>query len=182
MFEECGDVVVGGVLQEQVGWADLQQPPLAHHPDAIREPANVAAYLRRRIHDDAREHFVAIYLDGRHRPIADCVVSIGTATASLVHPREVFRPALREAAAAVILVHNHPSGDPAPSREDREVTERLVEVGEILGVPVLDHVIVAERGYVSLRQDEGLRETRWPASSAAQASSRNTNAPLASGR
>jgi DNA repair protein RadC len=84
------------------------------------------------------------------------MASQGTLTASLVHPREVFRPALREAAAAIILVHNHPSGDPTPSREDREVTERLVHVGEILGIPVLDHVIVAERGYVSLRQDGGL--------------------------
>ena len=74
-------------------------------------------------------------------------------TASLVHPREVFRPALREAAAALVLVHNHPSGDPAPSREDREITDRLVRAGEILGVRVLDHVIVAERGYCSLREE-----------------------------
>ena len=77
-----------------------------------------------------------------------------TLTASLVHPREVFRPALREAAAALILVHNHPSGDPTPSSEDREVTSRLAKAGEILGVRVLDHVIVAESGYCSLR-DEG---------------------------
>jgi DNA repair protein RadC len=121
-------------------------------------------------------------LDGRHRVLREVMASQGTLTASLVHPREVFRPALREAAAAVILVHNHPSGDPTPSREDREVTQRLVQVGEILGVPVLDHVIVAERGYVSLRQDEALCEIRWPASSAAGANSRHTNAPLASGR
>lgn len=72
-----------------------------------------------------------------------------------MHPREVFRPALREAAAALILVHNHPSGDPTPSSEDREVTLRLAKAGEILGVRVLDHVIVAERGYCSLR-DEGV--------------------------
>jgi DNA repair protein RadC len=70
-----------------------------------------------------------------------------------VHPREVFRPALREAAAALVLVHNHPSGDPTPSREDREVTERLARAGEILGIRVLDHVIVAERGYCSLREE-----------------------------
>ncbi len=69
-----------------------------------------------------------------------------------MHPREVFRPALREAAAAVILVHNHPSGDPTPSREDREVTARLVRAGELLGIPVLDHVVVAEHGFASLRE------------------------------
>ena len=110
------------------------------------------------------------------------MASQGTLTASLVHPREVFRLALREAAAAVILVHNHPSGDPTPSREDREVTERLVQVGEILGVPVLDHVIVAERGYVSLREDGGLPGNHPPASSTAQASSHTANAPPTSGR
>ncbi len=110
-------------------------------PDAIHEPANGAAYLRRRIRDDAREHFVAIYLDGRHRPIADCVVSIGTATASLVHPREVFQPAIAVGACALLIGHNHPSGDPTPSREDLDVTKRLAEAGRILGVTLLDHVI-----------------------------------------
>ena len=84
------------------------------------------------------------------------MISQGTLTASLVHPREVFRPALRDAAAAVVLVHNHPSGDPTPSREDREITQRLAEAGELLGIPVLDHVVVAERGYASLREDGAL--------------------------
>ena len=81
------------------------------------------------------------------------MVSQGTLTASLVHPREVFRPALREAAAAIVLVHNHPSGDPTPSREDREVTRRLAEAGEILGVRVLDHIVIAETGFRSLREE-----------------------------
>jgi DNA repair protein RadC len=80
------------------------------------------------------------------------MISQGTLTASLVHPREVFRPALRDAAAALVLVHNHPSGDPTPSAEDREVTARLASAGEILGVRVLDHIVVAERGYSSLRE------------------------------
>ena len=93
-----------------------------------------------------------VLLDGRHRVVRHELVSQGTLTASLVHPREVFRPALREGAAAVLLVHNHPSGDPTPSREDREITERLVRAGELLGVPVLDHVVVAERGFASLRE------------------------------
>ena len=96
-------------------------------------------------------------LDGRHRVLGHEVVSQGTLTASLVHPREVFRPALRACAAALILVHNHPSGDPTPSAEDRDVTSRLARAGEILGVRVVDHVVVAERGYCSLRE-EGLLE------------------------
>ena len=143
--------------------------------DAIRGPADVHRHFHARLRDTLQERFLVLLLDGRHRVLREVMASQGTLTASLVHPREVFRLALREAAAAVILVHNHPSGDPTPSREDREVTERLVQVGEILGVPVLDHVIVAERGYVSLREDGGL-------SSAAQTSSQRANVPLTSGR
>ena len=103
-----------------------------------------------------------VLLDGRHRIIRHETVSQGTLTASLVHPREVFRPALRAAAAALILVHNHPSGDPAPSPEDRQVTARLVRAGEILGVRVLDHVIVAERGFSSLRQEGVIDDPQEP--------------------
>ena len=93
-----------------------------------------------------------ILLDARHRVLRSEMISQGTLTASLVHPREVFRPALRDAAAALVLVHNHPSGDPTPSAEDREVTARLASAGEILGVRVLDHIVVAERGFCSLRE------------------------------
>jgi DNA repair protein RadC len=121
--------------------------------DAIRGPADVHQHFHARLRDAACEHFMVVLLDGRHRVLREVAVSQGTLTASLVHPREVFRPALREAAAAVILVHNHPSGDPTPSREDREVTARLVRAGELLGIPVLDHVVVAEHGFASLREE-----------------------------
>ena len=124
--------------------------------DAIHGPADVHRHFHPRLRDAPHERFLVVLLDGRHRVIRDVAVSQGTLTASLVHPREVFRPALRDGAAAVLVVHNHPSGDPAPSPEDREVTTRLVRAGEILGVHVLDHVVVAERGYRSLR-DAG-----WP--------------------
>ena len=123
---------------------------------AIRGPADVYRHFHPTLRHAAHERFLVVLLDGRHRVLRQELVSQGTLTASLVHPREVFRPALREAAAALILVHNHPSGDPTPSREDREVTARLRRAGEILGVPVLDHVVVAERGYCSLREDGGL--------------------------
>jgi DNA repair protein RadC len=119
---------------------------------ALRSPADVFHHFHPRLRHATQERFFVVLLDGRHRVMRHELVSQGTLTASLVHPREVFRPALREAAAALVLVHNHPSGDPTPSLEDREVTERLVQAGEILGVPVVDHVVVAERGYSSLRE------------------------------
>ena len=122
---------------------------------SIRSPADVFRHFHPRLRYAAQERFFVVLLDGRHRVLRHELVSQGTLTASLVHPREVFRPALREAAAAVVLVHNHPSGDPAPSREDREITERLMRAGEILGIPVLDHVVVAERGYSSLSEEAG---------------------------
>lgn len=127
--------------------------PRRRAPASIRDPEAVAAYLRRRIHDDAREHLVAIFLDGRHQPIADQIVSVGTATASLVHPREIFQPAIAVGACSLLLAHNHPSGDVQPSAEDRAVTERIAKAGAILGITLLDH-LVWERGgaYASLRE------------------------------
>ncbi len=130
---------------------------------AVRSPADVHHHFHPVLRDIPHERFLVVLLDGRHRVMGEVVVSQGTLTASLVHPREVFRPALREAAAAVILVHNHPSGDPAPSREDREITQRLARAGEILGVRVLDHVIVAEQGFCSLREAGDLDAPSRPA-------------------
>jgi DNA repair protein RadC len=132
----------------------------SHLPEgaSLRSPEDVFNRFSLRLRRLTQERFVVVMLDGRHRVVSEEVVSQGTLTASLVHPREVFRPALRASAAALILVHNHPSGDPTPSAEDRTVTARLARAGEILGIRVLDHVVVAERGYVSLRE-EGALET-----------------------
>ena len=128
---------------------------------ALRGPADVFRHFHPTLRDAPTERFLVVLLDGRHRLMRHELVSQGTLTASLVHPREVFRPALRESAAALVLVHNHPSGDPAPSAEDREVTARLVRAGELLGIPVVDHVVIAERGYTSLRET-GLGDgTTW---------------------
>lgn len=88
-------------------------------------------------------------LDGKNRILKEVRVSEGSLNQSIVHPREVFSPAVRESAAAIILVHNHPSGDPAPSREDREITRRLKDAGELMGVKVLDHIIIGDGGFVS---------------------------------
>ncbi|MEN8185487.1 MAG: DNA repair protein RadC, partial [Myxococcota bacterium] len=108
--------------------------------DPLSGPDEVFRHFHARLRDLAHECFAVLLLDGRHRLVKEALISQGTLTASLVHPREVFRPALREAAAALVLVHNHPSGDPTPSREDRDVTARLARAGELLGIPVLDHV------------------------------------------
>lgn len=92
--------------------------------------------------DDDKEHFWSVLLDGKNRYRMHHEVSIGSQSASIVHPREVLGPAVREGASAIVIAHNHPSGDPTPSFEDMEVTERLVKSGEILGIRLLDHVIV----------------------------------------
>ena len=96
-----------------------------------------------------REIFKAILLNGKNAVIRDITISEGSLTLSLVHPREAFVPAVRESAAAVIFVHNHPSGDPQASPEDRALTQRLVSAGELIGIRVLDHIIIGDRHYVS---------------------------------
>ena len=118
----------------------------------IRSPGDVQRHFRGTLRGLGRESFHVLLLDGRHRLISVEPVSVGTLTASLVHPREVFREAIRAAAAAIVLVHNHPSGDPSPSAEDRSVTERLRAAGVLLGIRVLDHVIVVDDDYFSCRE------------------------------
>lgn len=115
----------------------------------IDTPTKAAGFLQRLFGDSMQEHFAVILLDGRQRPTGFAVVSKGTQTASLVHPREVFMPALRDGAVSIIVGHNHPSGDPSPSAEDRTITKRLARAGELLGVKLLDHVIVASDGIYS---------------------------------
>ena len=99
-----------------------------------------------------QEHFVALYLDTKNHIIKKHLVSKGTLNSSLVHPREVFNPAVRASANSIILVHNHPSGDPTPSKEDETVTKNLVNAGELLGITVLDHVVIGNEKFVSLRE------------------------------
>jgi DNA repair protein RadC len=114
-------------------------------------------YLHHEFRDSRKEHFLALLLDGRNRIIRRVQISEGSLNQSIVHPREVFSPAVRESAAAVILVHNHPSGDPAPSAEDIAITRRLREAGEIMGIRVLDHIIVGDGDFTSF-VERGLLE------------------------
>jgi DNA repair protein RadC len=129
--------------------------PLAlGHP--MRDAAAVHAHFHGRLPQCEREQFFVLLLDGRNRLIAELRISEGTLTAALVHPREVFAPAIRLAAAALVLVHNHPSGDPTPSAEDTALTDRLRRAGELLGIRVLDHVVVGQGRFVSLAETQ-----RW---------------------
>lgn len=119
----------------------------SHQP--VSQSSDAAKILQTYLAGADREYFVLLLLDGKHRVNALNVVSIGSLTGALVHPREVFKPAILANAAAVIVGHNHPSGDPDPSREDRELTDRLVQAGRLLGITVLDHVIVGQERFFS---------------------------------
>lgn len=99
-----------------------------------------------------KEHFVIFYLDSRNQEIKRETISIGSLNANLVHPREVFEPAVRNLTAQIILAHNHPSGDPEPSEDDLEITKRLIESGKILGIEVIDHIIVAKNDFFSFKE------------------------------
>ena len=117
----------------------------------VSSPADVDRLLRGRIANLDRENFVVVLLNAKNEVIETPLVSVGTLSASLVHPREVFKPAIRASAASVILAHNHPSGKVEPSQEDCEVTRRFGEAAEVLGIEVIDHVIVGD-GYYSMKE------------------------------
>jgi DNA repair protein RadC len=121
----------------------------------INNPEAVVKALRTSIKDKAKEHFKLILLNPRNRIIGISTISIGTLNASLVHPREVFKDAIMHSAASVVLVHNHPSGDPEPSEDDIKITKKLVDSGKILGIEVVDHIIIAKQGFKSFA-NEGL--------------------------
>jgi DNA repair protein RadC len=118
----------------------------------LRSPADVVAVFAPRLQDLPVEEFHVAILDTQHRIERDVLVSRGLLDASLVHPREVFREAIAERAASVVLVHNHPSGDPSPSADDRAVTAQLVSAGKLLDIPVHDHVIIGRGRYVSFAE------------------------------
>lgn len=128
----------------------LRAEPTEEHP-VISSPADVDRLLRNRIAYQEREHFIALFLNTKNRVIDAHVVAIGTNGACPVHPREVFRPAIAAGAASVVVAHNHPSGDCSPSREDREVTERLSGAAALIGIELIDHVILG-RGHTSLKE------------------------------
>ncbi|MBI3321018.1 MAG: DNA repair protein RadC [Candidatus Omnitrophica bacterium] len=133
--------------------------PAHQRPPRVIESAEAAAeLLRPRLVEKKKEHFVAILLDARHRVIRISPIAVGSLSATLVHPRELFKEAVAASAAAVIVAHNHPSGDPEPSAQDVQITKRLVEAGALLGIEVLDHLIIGADGLVSLRAAGVIRD------------------------
>ena len=126
------------------------------HLDRFTSPRQVFDYFHHEFRDSRKEYFLTLLLDGKNRIIRRVQVSQGSLNQSIVHPREVFIPAVKESAAAIILVHNHPTGDPAPSSEDIAITRRLREAGDIMGIKVLDHIIIGDGEYVSF-VERGLR-------------------------
>jgi len=142
------------VMEACAAYCEVKKPP-------IRDPEKAAAILRPFMtaasNGDKQECFCVILLDAKNRMMGSPrVVTLGLLNSSLVHPRETFREAVRDGAASVIVAHNHPSGDPTPTKEDLDVTRRLVEAGKLLGIPVVDHLILGwaepgAAGFVSLR-------------------------------
>ncbi len=120
--------------------------------EIIHGPEDVARFAMPHFRHETKEHFAVLLLNTKNHILAMPVISQGSLTASVVHPREVFEAAVRHSAASMILLHNHPSGDPSPSREDIAVTERLVKAGQIMDIPVLDHVIIGNDSFASLKE------------------------------
>lgn len=118
---------------------------------SITCPADGAAMLAD-IKDCKKEHFVALFLNARNQVICRETVSVGSLSASLVHPRELFAPAINSSSASVIIAHNHPSGDVTPSREDIELTRRMVQAGDIMGIEILDHLIIGGERFLSMKE------------------------------
>jgi DNA repair protein RadC len=128
----------------------IASQPNGHRP-LVDSLEAATALVRPHLLDKRKEHFVALLLDNRHRLMRLCPIAVGSLSATLVHPRELFKEAIAATAAAVIVAHNHPSGDPQPSAHDLEMTRRLAAAGTLLGIEVIDHLIVATGGVVSLR-------------------------------
>lgn len=118
----------------------------------VRGPEDAAAYLMPILRYEVKENFVVLLLNTQNKIIGHRVVSIGSLSASIVHPREVFKEAIKVNAASIIVAHNHPSGDPTPSREDVAVTKRLVKAGNVMDINVLDHIIIGDSKYLSMKE------------------------------
>jgi len=117
----------------------------------IREPKEVYEYLKNQMENLKKEQLKGLYLDSRNKLIYEELISLGTLTTNLIHPREVFRPAIEKSAAAIILVHNHPSGDPEPSEDDIKITQQLIEASKLINIEILDHIIIGKGKYISFK-------------------------------
>lgn len=134
------------------GGAGGYKIPLMKEGAKIGKPSDVISSLREEYRNEERECFGLVMLSTKNRVIADEIISIGTLNASLAHPREIFRPAIKEGACSIILIHNHPSGDPEPSTEDTEISGQIRKAGEIIGIKLLDFLIYGNEGYTSFKE------------------------------
>lgn len=130
--------------------ADIETRFLIKCPEDVKKYAEQVLLREMRVYD--REHFMVLYLDRKGGVIVKENVSVGGLHSSIVHPREVFKTAVKRSAASIILAHNHPSGDPSPSREDIDITGRLVDAGRIMGIEIIDHVVIGEKTYCSFKE------------------------------
>jgi DNA repair protein RadC len=131
--------------------------PRPHARIQLRSPRDVATYLLPTYGGRATEQFGVVLLDTKHRVLRTSIVSLGTLDSTVVHPRDVFREAATAGASALVLFHNHPSGDPTPSADDVELTTRLMDAGELMGIKVLDHVVLGEGQFCSLKESGRIR-------------------------
>ena len=131
----------------------LEDYSAAEDKPLVKTPDDVVGVVRSRLRGKKKEHFLALLLDTRSQLIKVSEISIGSLDTSIVHPREVFKEAISASAASVIFAHNHPSGDPEASEDDIELTKRLAKAGEIIGIDVLDHIIICDKKYLSLKRD-----------------------------
>lgn len=122
----------------------------------VRDPEDVHKFLKGLLTTNAKEHFIAIYLDGQHSIISYSVCCIGTATACPIAPREVFQPAIACGAVSIVIAHNHPGGGLKFSKEDLEVTERMLQAGKILGIRLIDHILFTDEKYLSFKEAHGI--------------------------
>lgn len=128
-----------------------------HKPhEIISSPAVLARYFMEILRHEKKEHFIVAFLDAKCRMMSYQMISTGSLTSAVVHPREVYKVAIQKAAHSIVVLHNHPSGDPAPSQEDLQITERLKKVGEVIGIRLLDHIIIGDGVYKSLKEESYL--------------------------
>ncbi|MGL4797855.1 MAG: RadC family protein [Cellulosilyticaceae bacterium] len=121
--------------------------------EPLTTPKHIAGLFMEELRHEKNEKFIAVYLDAKCRVVSHEMVSQGSLTASIVHPREVYKGAINKSAYSLVVLHNHPSGDPTPSKEDVQITKRLKEAGQILGIQLLDHIVIGDTTFVSLKEE-----------------------------
>ncbi len=143
-----------GESEEMAGYVvcEVHRTTVRRRRPRIRGPSDVYRVVKRRFEGKDREHFYVVLLNTKNEVLSLELISIGSLNASIVHPREILKPAILASAASIVLAHNHPTGDPEPSREDVEFTRRMAKCGELVGIPLIDHIVIGDGFYASLKE------------------------------